>query len=151
MVIWLVGRANKKRRRTSRFISSKHAATSTMNPPGSRFPSLKFQVLGCFTTWYSTKSGYHKGHDIRPKELFKHHIMKIQCASCNLNLQKFSQGSLYEGWACCGQAVLLFDCFLLGLSLMSHKDARCYMRCPCIGHGVGCVWLLLLKPNAGGD
>ena len=26
-----------------------------------------------------------------------------------------------------------------------------YMRCPCKGHGMGYLWLLLPKPNTGGD
>ena len=28
--------------------------------------------------------------------------------------------------------------------------ANGYVRCPCKGHGVGCLWFLLLMPNTGG-
>ncbi len=31
------------------------------------------------------------------------------------------------------------------------RHASGYVRCPCKRHGVGCLWLLLLKPNTGGD
>ena len=36
---------------------------------------------------------------------------------------------------------------LFGYSLTSHEHASAYMRCPCKGHGVGCLWLLPPKPN----
>ena len=34
---------------------------------------------------------------------------------------------------------------------MSREHASGYMRRPCDGHGMGCWWLLSLKPNTGGD
>ena len=37
--------------------------------------------------------------------------------------------------------------WLIGWSLTSCEHASSYMRCPCKGHGIGCLWLLLPKPT----
>ena len=38
----------------------------------------------------------------------------------------------------------------LGKSLTSREHASGYMKRPCNGHEMGCLWLLPLKPNTGG-
>ena len=37
----------------------------------------------------------------------------------------------------------------LGRGLTSREHASCYMRRPCEGHEMGCLWPLLLKPKTG--
>ncbi len=37
------------------------------------------------------------------------------------------------------------------IELLHHvMHTSCYVRCPCKGHGVGCLWILRKKPNKGG-
>ena len=40
---------------------------------------------------------------------------------------------------------------LIRWSLLFNEHASGYMRRPCKGHGIGCLWLLLPKPNTGDD
>ncbi len=54
----------------------------------------------------------------------------------------------WPGFSCWQNCELTW---LIGRDLTFCEHASGYIRCPCKGHEIGCLWLLLLKPNIGGD